>query len=105
VAGAFWLGPVIALLAVGLLMLLLRWTYGGTRMPGPAHRATGTGADDFGLLRRVALVRTVADANALRAVLSDADIRTTMVAAEDERYQVMVFAVDLERARRLIGPV
>jgi hypothetical protein len=101
VAGALWLGPIVALVVVGLLTLVLRWAFGGSRMPGPAPDGR-TG--DFGLLRPVAEVRTADDANALRAVLSDAEIRSTIVAAEHGRVQVLVFAPDLERARRLVGP-
>jgi hypothetical protein len=97
----YWLGPVVALGVVGLLMLVLRWAYGGTRVVGP--RPDGP-SDDYGLLQEVAVAESTQAANVLRAVLSDARIRSTMSADPGGRVRVMVFAGDLERARRLVGP-
>ena len=43
-------------------------------------------------------------AAALRAVLSDAGIRSTLGVRRDGRVQVLVFPDDEERARRLVPP-
>ena len=49
--------------------------------------------------------RTVDEAgDALRAVLSDANIRSTTADAGRGRVRVLVFAADLEQARALVGP-
>lgn len=97
---SYLLGPLVAFLTVGVLALVLRWAYGTSRTALPP--APGDG--DFGLLREVATVADQAEANALRAVLSDAGIRSTSGPAEHGRIRVMVFSSDLDHARRLAGP-
>jgi hypothetical protein len=92
-------GPVIGLLVVGVLAVVLRWTYGSSRATPPAPSA-----GDFGLLREVATVVSQGEANALRAVLGDAGIRSTSVRGPDGTAVVMVFEADLDRARRAAGP-
>jgi hypothetical protein len=94
-------GLVVALVVMGFLALLLRWAYGSARMPGPAPEGKST---DFGLLHEVAVVGSAGEANALRAVLSDANIRSTVANVGRGRVRVLVFAADLERARALVGP-
>jgi hypothetical protein len=99
---AYIVGPLVALIVVGMLALVLRWTYGSRSTPVPPDVVAGSG--DFGLLREVALVETEDTANALRALLSDAGIRSTKAPAPDGRARVLVFATDLDRARQLAGP-
>ena len=98
----YWVGPLVALGVIGVLALVLRWTY-GTGGQFPAPRPTGAD-DDFGLLRPVTVVDSVGAARALRAVLSDSDIRSTSSPVGDGSFRVMVFAADLDRARRVVGP-
>jgi hypothetical protein len=93
------LDPVIALVAVGLLAILLRWTF-RPRRTSWVGRARG----DTGLLRPVAVVDTRADANALRALLSDANVRSTIDAGPDGRIRLLVFAEDTERAQAVVPP-
>jgi hypothetical protein len=93
-------GPVMVLVVVGVLALVLRWIY-GTASPIPPPRQDN---GDFGLLRELALVRGQAEANALRAVLGDSGIRSTTASRPDGTVAVMVFAADLDRARRAAGP-
>lgn len=97
-------GPLIAVVALIVIMLLCRWTFGtGTRPPRPAARPRQA-ADDYGLLVPVAVTRTTADAALLREVLRDAGIRGTIApAAEPGRHAVLVFTADAERARSLVG--
>ncbi|MCW2502522.1 MAG: hypothetical protein JWO79_806 [Actinomycetia bacterium] len=92
-------GPVMVLAVVGVLALVLRWIY-GTARPVPPPRDDG----DFGLLRELAIVRGQAEANALRAVLGDSGIRSTTAPSPGGTVVVMVFAADLDRARRAAGP-
>jgi hypothetical protein len=94
-------GPIVALVVVAFLALLLRWAFGSARMPGPAPDGRSS---DFGLLQNVAVATSAGEANALRAVLSDAGIRSTTVDAGRGRVRVLVFAADVDRARALVGP-
>jgi len=86
-------GPVIALIAVGLIALFLRWAFASAAPTG-----TRTGDE---LLTPVATLTRRESALALRAVLSDAGIRSTIRSAAAQRTDVLVFPEDLERARAL----
>ena len=90
-------GPLIAVAALGLIMLICRWVF-ATDRPSPATRAP---SQDFGLLEPVAVVRTLDDATMLRSVLSDAGIRGTVADAAGG-FAVLVFRDDASRARELV---
>ncbi len=90
-------GPVIAAAMVALIALFLRWAFssddsGGTRR--------GASSRD-GLLTPVATLTRRESALALRAVLSDAGIRSTLREPAAHRTDVLVFPEDAERARAL----
>jgi hypothetical protein len=87
-------GPLIAVVVLVLLGVFMRWAFGS----GPTRRRS-TPADD-GLLAKVATLSRRESALALRAVLSDAGIRSTLRRADD-RTVVLVFPEDAERARSL----
>lgn len=94
-------GPSIALAVVGLLMVLLRWTFrrGGSlvaRTPKPGAPT------DYGLLVSVASPGTYVEAEILRRTLSDAGLRAT-VATTTEGPRLMVFAADERQARTLLA--
>lgn len=102
----YLLGPVIGLLAVGLLALLSRWAFGSPRSRPRvgANRAPV----NYGLLVPVATVSSRSDAEQLRALLVRAGIRATVAAAEgtDEggnRFHVLVFADVEAGARRALA--
>jgi hypothetical protein len=57
--------------------------------------------DDYGLLRVVASVDTLARAAEIRRVLSEAGVRATTSIGIDGRVQVLVFEGEYDRARRL----
>jgi hypothetical protein len=90
-------GPLIAVAVVLCLALFARWAfgtgYGRKRGPEPP-------ADD-GLLTLIATLSRRESALALRAVLSDAGIRSTIRVPAPHRADVLVFPEDAERARSL----
>ncbi len=94
VAGTHYLaGPVIAFAVVAGLALFLRWAFGGEPRRRPPV--------DDGLLTRVATLSRKETALALRAVLSDAGIRSTVRSTGPHRAEVLVFPEDADRARAL----
>jgi hypothetical protein len=92
----YLVGPVIAFLAIGLLALFMRWAFGSTTArPKPLAPAEDE------LLTRIATLSRRESALALRAVLSDAGIRSTVRFPAAHRADVLVFPEDAERARAL----
>lgn len=91
-------GPLVAVAALGLIILICRWAFSTkdrTPLPTPPARP------DYGLLQPVTVVRTRADAEMLRDVLSGAGIRGT-VTETDGAFAVLVFASDAGAARELV---
>ncbi|WP_255362303.1 hypothetical protein [Blastococcus aurantiacus] len=92
------MGPMLVIIVVlAGLALVMRWAFGSgygrsPRAPEPA---------DAGLLVRVATVSAPETARALRAVLSDAGIRSTQRTPAQHRTDVLVFPDDADRARAL----
>jgi hypothetical protein len=87
--------PLVVVVVLVLLVLFMRWTFGtgGSHRPGPAP--------DDGLLTRIATLSQRESALALRAVLSDAGIRSTVRFPAAHRADVLVFPEDAQRARSL----
>jgi hypothetical protein len=90
----FLVGPVIAIVAVVLLGVFMRWAF-GTGAPRSPRRP------EDGLLTKVATLSNRQSALALRGVLSEAGIRSTLRSAEPGRTTVLVFPEDAPRARDL----
>jgi hypothetical protein len=97
---SYIVGPVVAIVVLALLGLFMRWAFGtgGTGTSGRRYRPTS--AED-GLLTRVATLTRRESALALRAVLSDAGIRSTVRFPAAHRADVLVFPEDAGRAREL----
>ena len=94
VAGMHYLtAPVIAFTVIAGLALFLRWAFRSE----PRRRPPS----DDGLLTRVATLSRRESALALRAVLSDAGIRSTVRTSGPHRAEVLVFPEDAARARAL----
>jgi hypothetical protein len=91
-------GPLVALLALGLIVLICRWVFSTDR---PAPRPPATERGDFGLLSPVTVVRTRDDAQMLRELLLEAGIRATVSDAPGG-FAVLVFTDDVNRARALV---
>jgi len=88
----FAVGPGIALLALAVIALFTRWAFGsGSGKPVRADE----------LLTPVATLTRRESALALRAVLSDAGIRSTIRQPAAHRADVLVFPEELARARAL----
>ena len=88
------IGPVAAVAVVLLLVLFTRWAFGA-----PKARAASSAED--GLLTPVATLGRRESALQLRALLSDAGIRSTVRVVAAHRAEVLVFPEDARRAREL----
>jgi hypothetical protein len=86
-------GPVIALIAIGLIALFLRWAFATNSSSKPVTREE--------LLTPVATLTRRESALALRAVLSEAGIRSTLRSSAPDRITILVFPEDAPRAREL----
>jgi len=101
----FAVGPVVAIVVVVALAMLSKWIFGSGRRRSAARSLVPPAAQiDTGLLRPVAELPDRAAAAAVRAVLSDAGIRSTVGILRDGRVRVLVFPDDEDRARRLVPP-
>jgi hypothetical protein len=93
-------GPAVAFLAVGLLAMLLRWTF--RRGSSVVERRPRRGpASDYGLLVAVAEPPTFAEAELIRARLVAQGVRATL-APTTEGPRVMVFGEEASVARALL---
>jgi hypothetical protein len=95
----FLLGPLVAVAALGLIVLICRWVFSTEHRDDRTARRLEKAIGDYGLLVPVATVRTRDDAQMLRDVLKGAGIR----AGISGEYDVLVFTKDLQRARSLVG--
>ena len=97
-----WQSYAIALAVVAVLMLLLRWAYGGRSRSLVERRPQAGAADDYGLMVSIASPGTYADGEMSRRRLVDAGIRASLVATT-EGPRLMVFREDEQQARRLLA--
>lgn len=98
----YTVGPIVAVVVVCLLALVLRWIFGGKRSRAPARPSGAVG--EYGLLRRIAVLDGPAEGDAVRAVLAEAGIRSTVTVRPDGQVELLVFPDDAERARALLPP-
>ncbi|MCW2635616.1 MAG: uncharacterized protein JWQ99_1983 [Blastococcus sp.] len=90
----FLVGPTIAFVVLAFLALFMRWAFGTGY--GRERPAAPPGDE---LLTRIATLSRRESALALRAVLSDAGIRSTIRCPAPHRADVLVFPEDAARAR------
>ena len=96
-------GPTIALVVVGILVLLLRWTFSHDRSLVERRPQQGS-SDEYGLLEVVSAPGTFVEAEVQRRTLVDAGIRATL-APTTEGPRVMVFPQEAGLARQILaGP-
>jgi hypothetical protein len=97
-AGGQWaVAPLVIVVVLVLLGLFMRWAFGSDSSSRARRRPPG----GDGLLTLVATVSSRETALALRAVLSDAGIRSTVRHPSPHRVEVLVFPEDAARARAL----
>jgi hypothetical protein len=105
--GWYLIGPLIAVALVGLLAAFMRWSFDRDADPLRELYAEGLGIfgerDDYGLLFPAALTEDLDVAQDVRGMLAGAGIRATQVVRPDGRIVVLVFAEEVEEARRLVG--
>jgi hypothetical protein len=100
----YLVGPGIAFAVLALLALFMRWAFGtgyGREKGQDRGRRTAAPPPDEGLLTTIATLSRRESALALRAVLSDAGIRSTVRCPAPHRADVLVFPEDAARARSL----
>jgi hypothetical protein len=106
--GWYLIGPLIAVGLVGFLGAVF-WRMG--LQPGPldgfadglAIFGEHSEQEDYGLLSPAAVTDAPEVADEIRRLLSDAGIRATQATRRDGRVCVLVFAEEVEEARRLVG--
>lgn len=92
---------VVPLIALLILTFLMRWIF---RTDRTRRRRTVPADAVPGLLEPIRTAMGRADALALRAVLGDAGIRSSMSTRRDGLVDVSVFSVDAPRALALLPP-
>jgi hypothetical protein len=97
---SFLVGPLIALVAIGALMLVSRWMTGqrGSLIERPARPGS---AEEYGLMIPVASPGTVAAADQVRARLREAGVSSRTVDTT-EGLRIMVWAEDVGTARSVL---
>ncbi len=100
-SASFLVGPLMAFGVVGILVLLLRWTF--RRGSSVVARQARPGAeDDYGLMVAVASPSTYVEGEILRRTLEDARIRAQLAQTLDGP-RLMVWPQDADRARELVA--
>ena len=102
--GWYVIGPLVAVGLVGFLGAIFRrmgleWT--SARESGLA--IFGPDPEDFGLLRPAAVTTGPETADEIRRLLHEAGIRATQTYDREGRTVVLVFAEEVDEARRLVG--
>lgn len=96
----FLQGPLIAVAALGVIVLMMRWVFSTDHRSSRSASVSGT--RDYGLLQPVCTARSAEEAAALRDRLAQAGIRCTVTAGPDA-VALLVFRDDAARARELVG--
>jgi hypothetical protein len=99
-SASFLVGPLIAFAVVGVLVLLLRWTFASgksvvSKTPQPGR------VDEYGLLVSVAAPPNYIEAEIVRRALEDAGIKATLTQTLAGP-RLMVFPEDEARARAVV---
>jgi hypothetical protein len=101
--GWYLFGPLIAVVIVGTICWALGLIWSDTRDDPPVGLAIFAEREDYGLLSPAAITTEPDVAEEIRVVLAAAGIRTTQAVRRDGSVAVLVFAEELEEARRLVG--
>ncbi len=108
--GWYLAGPLIAFALIGVLAGVLRWgidrdgavdDWDSDGWDGLDVLTAGPADDDYGLLSPAALADDADVADEVRRLLTAAGIRSTQAVRYDGRIVVLVFADQVDEARRL----
>jgi len=94
-------GPLVAFIAIGVLVLLLRWAFNNKKTSVVAAAAKPGNESDYGMLVSVASPANYIDGEMLRRRLEDAGIRANLATTLDGP-RVMVWPTDEDKARRVL---
>jgi hypothetical protein len=100
--GWYLLGPLCAV-AVSVLIGVAFWRLGPDDNLSADGLAIFGEREDYGLLCPAAVTSEPEVATEIRRLLAAAGIRATYAAGRDGRIAVLVFAEQVEEARRLVG--
>lgn len=98
--------PSAVLIAVGavlVLMLIMRWVFRPSRPPA-GRPVDASDSPELGLLTVIVSGVDRQEAMRRRAVLGEAGIRSSMSKRRDGTLDVLVFHADADAARILLGP-
>lgn len=99
--------PSAAFIALGVLLVLAlvtRWVFRPSRKQQATRPVDASESAELGLLTVIATALPRQDALGRRAVLGEANIRSSMSRRRDGTFDVLVFHADVQRARILLGP-
>lgn len=94
-------GPVVAFIAIGVLVVILRWAFGSKKTSVVAAAARPGTEADYGMLVPVASPSNYVDGEMLRRRLENAGIRANLATTLDGP-RVLVWPTDEQRARDVI---
>lgn len=95
---------IIAILAVLALALVVRWVFRPSRSHPVTRPVDAAASADLGLLTVIVPGVPRDDAMRRRAVLGEANIRSSMSRRRDGLFDVLVFHADAVTARSLLAP-
>jgi hypothetical protein len=103
--GWYLAGPLLAFGMVGALVGTMRWCFERDVNPlgEPSADSLDSLREDYGLLSPAALTEDRRLANDVRRTLAEAGIRSTCAVRSDGYVVVLVFAEEVDEARRLAG--
>ncbi len=98
-----WQRMLLAVSVLGVLVLLLRWAYGGSKQSSLVERRPAVGhSSEYGLLVAISAPGTYIEGELSRQRLEDAGIRASVVTTADGP-RVMVFREDETVARQVLA--
>ena len=94
-------GPFTAFIAVGILVVVLRWAFSNKKTSVVAAAAKPGSEDEYGMLIPIASPATYIDGEILRRRLEEAGIRANLATTLDGP-RVLVWPTDEQRAREVL---
>jgi hypothetical protein len=98
---SYLFGPVVAFIAMGVMVLLLRWAFSSKKTSVVAAAAKPGTADEYGMLVPIATPANYIEGEMLRRRLEEAGIRANLASTLDGP-RVMVWPTDESRARNVL---